>query len=189
MTRKEDILQAAQQLFSRFGLKKVTISDIASEAHVSKGTIYKLYRNKGEVFDDVVKTEADMLLQAIQEAVDGEDTVLGKFKAHLLTKMEKFRDLINFYQVTQETSQDYWPFVAETREWFLAQERKIVEDVLRQGNESGELDVKDPALVSHMMVVSLKAQEYSWATKGMGVSLEDYVEMMMDVMINGIRKR
>lgn len=189
MTRQDRILDAAQGLFSQFGLKKVTVSDIASESHVSKGTIYKLYQNKSEIFDDVIRLEADELLQAIKEAVDRQDSVAGKFKAHLMTKMEMVRNQVNFYQVTQETSHNYWPFVGETRERFLAWEISLVEDILRAGNETGEVDVKDPALMARMMVVSLKSQENTWAAKGMKIPLAEYVDMIIDVMINGIRKR
>ena len=43
--------------------------------------------------------------------------------------------------------------------------------------------------VAKMMIVFLKAHELEWAMTGFDYSIEEYVEMMIDVMLNGIRKR
>lgn len=44
-----DILEAAQKLFWKFGFKKVTIEEICREGNVSKMTFYKHFDNKTEV--------------------------------------------------------------------------------------------------------------------------------------------
>jgi AcrR family transcriptional regulator len=167
----------------------VTTDDIAREANVSKATIYRYYKNKQEVFRDVVKLEADQLLKAIKTGVDKEKTVGAKFKSHLLTKMSTIRELINFYEVTQQSDDYYWPFVAEARAQFIQEEKDIVKGILEAGNRSKEIHVENTDLVAHMMVVSLQAQEYAWAIETLNISLEEYVNLMIDVVINGIKNR
>jgi AcrR family transcriptional regulator len=189
MDKKSDIVNAAQTLFSRFGLKKVTTDDIAKEAGASKATVYKYFKNKSDIFDYVVKMESEYLLTSIKDAVVKEKTAAGKFKAHLLIKMEKISDLINFYQVTQDKSDGYWPYIEETRDWFLSEERKIIMGILDEGNKSNELHVDNVELIANMMVISLKSQELEWAYEGKDISLNDYIDTMIDVMINGIGKR
>lgn len=57
MTRKEqDILTAGKRLFFRYGLKRVTIEEICTEANVSKMTFYKYFANKKELFIKVFDT-------------------------------------------------------------------------------------------------------------------------------------
>ena len=189
MDKQRAILTAAQTLFARFGLKKVTTDDIAKEAKVSKATVYKYYTNKVVIFREVVAIESNLLLEAIRKAVDSQTTAAGKFRAHLLTKMARIKDLVNFYQVTQEPGDRYWPYISEAREEFARDEKKIVADMLRHGIEQNELDVPQIDLVAHMMVTSLHSQEMAWAKSDLGVSLESYIDTMTDVMINGIRKR
>jgi len=190
VTKKSDILDGAQILFSQFGLKRVTTDDIAREARVSKATIYRHFQNKTDIFGEVVDIEADQLLSAIREAVDQESTCVGKLKAHLLTKMSKIQELINFYKVTQNTSDNFWPFIAEARDRSITAEKEIVREIIEYGNRTGELNVENPGLVSSMMVVSLKSQELDWATEGHDdISLEDYVDMMLGVMMHGIAAR
>ena len=188
MTKQDEILSAAQSLFARFGPKKVTTDEIARDAKISKATLYKHFKNKGEIFDEVVRMEAAEMFSSIRDAVAQQKTVQAKFRAHLLTKLTKIRKLLNFYHVTMESNDDYWPYIAEARERFMLQEREIVKEMLVEGNKSGEIAVEEVDMVAHMMVGTLQSREIGWATEVLTVSLETYVDMMINIMINGIRK-
>ena len=189
MDKRQEILAASQVLFSQFGLRKVTTDDIAREAGISKATIYRYYKNKMEIFEDVVNLEAGQLLMAIENAVTAGQSVVDKFKAHLLTKMAKIKELINFYHVTEDHSDNFWPYIDEVRTRFIIDERAILRDILKSGIAAGELNDMDVDRVANMMVVSLKSQEYDWAIMGQDISLEEYVDLMIDIILNGIRKR
>ncbi|UCH62031.1 MAG: TetR/AcrR family transcriptional regulator [Fidelibacterota bacterium] len=47
--KREQIIRTAEQLFSRFGAKRVTVEEICREANVSKMTFYKYFPNKVEL--------------------------------------------------------------------------------------------------------------------------------------------
>ncbi|MDD5425754.1 MAG: TetR/AcrR family transcriptional regulator [candidate division Zixibacteria bacterium] len=187
--KKALILKTSQVLFAQFGLKKVTTDEIANQAGVSKATVYKYYRNKYEIFNDIVQFEFDQLLTTIREAVANEVSIIEKFRAHLLTKIEKLRKLINFYRVTQEEWGDYWPYVEDIRQRFMEEEKKIVRDILRLGNETGELDVKNVDLAAHIITVALKSVEFPWAIETQEMTVPDYVNMMLSMLMEGLKKR
>ncbi len=48
--KKDEIIQAALQVFARRGFANTKISDIASLAGIGKGTIYEYFRSKEEIF-------------------------------------------------------------------------------------------------------------------------------------------
>ena len=52
---KETILQTALRLFARDGYEAVSVSRIAAELGITKGALYKHYRNKRAVFDSIVE--------------------------------------------------------------------------------------------------------------------------------------
>jgi len=58
MEVKERIKQKADELFRRYGIKSVTMDEIANQLGVSKKTIYHSFSDKNELVDDVI---ADML--------------------------------------------------------------------------------------------------------------------------------
>lgn len=179
----------AQDLFSRYGLKKVTIDEIAKNAHISKATIYKHYKNKNEIFNEVVEGEFKLLLSHIEEAVEKENSTGDKLRAHLITKMSKLNELINFYHVTQDTWNYYWSFVDKIRKKFILKEKEIVTKILIDGNKTRELNVKNTDQTAHIMVLALKSLEFPWVKEELGVSSSSYIESMLNILMNGLKRR
>jgi AcrR family transcriptional regulator len=182
------VLLAAQPLFSQFGLKKVTTDEIAKRARVSKATVYRYYHNKQEIFDDVVAYEVDQLLLTITEAVNAETSAVRKLRGYLQSKMGKLRELINLLHVTREAWSDHWPHGTKVQDQILDRQKAIVAGILKFGNRAGELRVKNVELTAHLMVVSLQSIEFRWIFDGLDVPLSVYVDHMLDVIINGIKK-
>ncbi|GBD20104.1 HTH-type transcriptional repressor Bm3R1 [bacterium HR28] len=63
-TRTEErVLQAAKRLFLRFGFDKTTMDDVAREAGVAKGTLYRYWPSKEALFESLLFRE----LRAVNE--------------------------------------------------------------------------------------------------------------------------
>ena len=189
MSKKSDILKAAALLFAQYSLKKVTMDEIAEKASVSKATIYKYYESKEEVFDQVVKSESVLLWDAINRAVDEAPTVVEKLRVYLLTKLTNIHDLVNFYRVTHETLTEYWPYVESARAEFITREKELVESILKEGSQAGELYVDKIDLTAHTIVISLKSMEFTWAIATFEIPLEEYVNFLIDLIVNGIGRK
>ena len=189
METQENILQAAQSLFARLGLKKVTTDDIARKAHVSKATIYKYYKNKKDIFDEVVRRAAERIIQDIREAVERENTVKAKLKIHLTVHIREIQAFINFYRVTLDSWGEFWEYINRIRVWFVNEEIELIRRVLADGVENGELQIKDARLSARILVVSLLSLEYQWAFQGKDISMDKYIDTMLDMMLEGIKKR
>ncbi len=52
---KERILLTALRLFARDGYEAVSVSDIAAKLGVTKGALYRHYRNKRDIFDSILR--------------------------------------------------------------------------------------------------------------------------------------
>lgn len=189
MTKPEHIVQTAQTLFSQFGLKKVTTDDIAREAKVSKATVYKHFSNKSEIFDKVIASEVDALLCALEEAVVQETDAVAKLRAHLKVRLNLVSELVNFYRVTQASWGDYWPHISDVRHDFLAKEQTLVARILREGVAAGELQVRDPEAAGLALVLGLASIEFQWTLEEGRLDLTELVDMMLDMMVEGLRKR
>lgn len=189
MDKKALIIQASQVLFAQFGLKKVTTDDIAREAHISKATIYKYFKNKNEIFDVVIKEEIDQLLAAIRTSVDQQAEIRSKLKAHLMTRLGRVHEFANFYRVTYETWGDYWPHIAQFRHQFLKEEQEIVKNILIQGIKRNELVINNLEMAAHVLIVALASLEFQWALDEYHMSLETMVDNMLEMMMHGIYRR
>ena len=59
LTTGERIKHTAHDLFMQFGLKSVSMDDIAAKLGISKKTIYQYYADKDALVDDVIKSVLD----------------------------------------------------------------------------------------------------------------------------------
>jgi len=66
---KEDIRKAAWELFSQFGVDKVSMMDIARKAGVSQATIYNNFGSKEALAREFVTRMVEMLESHVQEIV------------------------------------------------------------------------------------------------------------------------
>ncbi|MFC1537799.1 TetR/AcrR family transcriptional regulator [Candidatus Latescibacterota bacterium] len=53
------IVQTSERLFRRHGIKRITVEEICREAHVSKMTFYKYFKNKIELVKYIIKSWFD----------------------------------------------------------------------------------------------------------------------------------
>jgi AcrR family transcriptional regulator len=68
--KRDRILDAATELFAKFGFKKTSIDEIAAAANVGKGTIYLMAKNKEDLFYQVVHREIRQWCADIAEHID-----------------------------------------------------------------------------------------------------------------------
>lgn len=66
---KEEIRKAAWELFSQFGVEKVSIADIARKAGVSQATIYNNFESKDTLAREFVTSVVDQLVNRVQEVL------------------------------------------------------------------------------------------------------------------------
>lgn len=77
---KENILISALHLFAQNGYEAVSVSDIAGVLGITKGAIYKHYKNKRDIFDSIV---------ARMEQLDAERAQEYELPGGTLTEMEE----------------------------------------------------------------------------------------------------
>jgi AcrR family transcriptional regulator len=81
--REQRILNAAAQLIGYYGYDKTTVGDIATEAAVSKGSIYLHFQSKEELFEALLLREmsrySEKWLELIEADPDG-GTMAGVYK-------------------------------------------------------------------------------------------------------------
>lgn len=189
MDKKSEILAAARELIARFGLKRTTTDDIAQKARVSKATVYRYFNNKEEIFKEICVMEVDNLWEMVNKAVAREISIRNKLKAHLTTKIEAVHGLIEFYNVTPDLWNEYLPYIRLVQERTADREVSLLAGILKEGNDSGELQVKRVDTIAYIMVTALKALENPWVLNRQPVPLSEYIMVMLDALLYGIAKR
>ena len=59
---KEKLLAKAEQLFNRYGIKKVTVDDLVSGIGIAKGSFYAFYKSKEHLYTEILFSIQNRLL-------------------------------------------------------------------------------------------------------------------------------
>ena len=65
---RKKIVITASQIFGRFGFRKTTMEEIARALKIGKSSIYYYFNSKEEIFEAVVKYEANLLRSELTRA-------------------------------------------------------------------------------------------------------------------------
>jgi AcrR family transcriptional regulator len=152
------ILDAALELLYEHGYSGMSMEAVAESAGVGKTTVYRRYRDKadlvtaaiaelkrGEEVPDSGDTKAD-LLELLQQVVRSKERVQNmRLLGMLWADQERNPELLRLF-----------------RERVIAPRRQTMVDVLRRGQERGQVraDV-DPALATEMMVGAHFARQFN----------------------------
>lgn len=74
--REDDILKAAFDLFAEEGIESVTIEMIAEKAEVGKGTIYKHFLSKNEIFGRLIINQGHEMLETFKKIIKDEPVIV-----------------------------------------------------------------------------------------------------------------
>jgi len=75
---KEKIMAAAILLFSKYGYKKTTVEDIAGALQMTKGSIYRYFANKEDLYHQAVSQLLDDWREFVQKSIAADTQPLEK---------------------------------------------------------------------------------------------------------------
>lgn len=75
--RRSKILQAAAQYFSSVQFHKADMEQIAQEAGVGKGTLYRYFRNKEDLYAQTIQYELDLAFDYIHQDASKAGSMVG----------------------------------------------------------------------------------------------------------------
>ncbi|MDY4919699.1 MAG: TetR/AcrR family transcriptional regulator [Phascolarctobacterium sp.] len=90
MPKDERILQAAEEIFSMYGYEKATLDEIIKLADVGKGTVYKYFGNKEQLFYKLVSDKNKPFVERLKKATASGTTLAEKMHAY-------FQEFVAFY--------------------------------------------------------------------------------------------
>lgn len=187
--KKGIITTVAQKLFSRYGLIKTTVDEIAKAARMGKASLYHYFRSKEDIFREVIEKEGRILNEKIKEAIDKEKTPQGKLRAFVVTRMRYLSELANIYSALKDEYLDHYAFIEKAREKNLHKEIETIKTILREGIEKGIFVNRDIESTSFAIISALKGLEYSWSIKVPVPEAETNMEKLLEILFNGIVKK
>ena len=89
---KDNILTVSLRLFAKDGYEAVSVSMISGELGITKGALYKHYKNKRDIFDSILVRMAETDLERAKEYEMPEEPIENEKEAYRNTSAEKIKN-------------------------------------------------------------------------------------------------
>ena len=188
-TVRQSLLDAARDIFSHYGYNKTTVDDIAKAARKGKSTFYYYYKSKEEIFHAVIEKEAQIFKLKLIESISIEAEPIEKIKRYILTRLNTFNSLLNFYSALKNEHIDHFAFIEQTREKYDKEQVNIVKMVLIEAEQNGKIELSDSQLVAESLATILKGLEYNLMFSSTRVDISDEkINKLLRMVFYGISK-
>ena len=135
MEIKERILETAQELFFKYGIRSISMDDIAKELSISKKTIYQYYKDKDEVVHMLMQKKMEVDQKRFHDVAKASANVIEEM-FNIMEQMRKVIGQMNpsaFYDL-QKYHSNSWKLLKEFRENHIV---TMVEEMLVRGMKQG----------------------------------------------------
>lgn len=135
-SKKQKILVTAEDLFLRFGLKRISIEEICSTAEVSKMTFYKYFKNKIDLVKYLWSLMFDYGMKKFEE-IENMDICFQE-KVELILKMKEESSK----KLSHEFALEYFFSNNELRDFFNGMYQKSISafiDFFKNAQAKGEV--------------------------------------------------
>jgi AcrR family transcriptional regulator len=192
-TTADRILDATERLLARFGYEKTTVDDIATEAGVSKRTIYLHFAGKEEValasIDRVVGRVTEQLCDIARSDAHPTDRVLDMLVARILGRFDSVR---SYHQSLEDMFRSLRPTYLARRQRYFDAEANVLAEVLEEGRQTRAFTLTDPVAAAHDLLVAtngLLPYSLSPAEFGRRAEVAACARRIAGLLLDGLRRR
>jgi len=182
---KQNILEVAEGLFRKFGVRSVSMDDIARELSISKKTIYQSFRDKDElvtmITDEHIKGDKVELLEVVKLAENAIDE-LFKLSGCIRTHLKSINPSMLFD--LQKFHPNAWVLWQEYKNVFI---KGTIMDVIVRGKSEGYFRADLDAEI--LATYRVEAIEMSFDDKIFPRDKFDFMEvqmMLFDHFVHGL---
>lgn len=191
--RRQEILGAAECLFSKHGFFKTSMAEIAHNAQFAMGTVYRFFKSKEEIYISLVEAKVEELSETLEREISAAHSATEKITALIRVKLsyaDQNRDFFRIY--VSEWSGFEWTIKSAfgERVWKLYMNQvDLVAELIREGIQKGEFRLVDPNDAAFALHGMLNSTMYVWILQANPTgSLVEKGELIRTIFLNGIGK-
>lgn len=187
--RKNQIVTAAQKVFSKFGFHNARMSDIAEESGLSKGTLYLYFDSKDQIIINLLTELFEPELKHLRKLVDQDRPALDRIEdytervIHDMERMMKwmpiafeFVSLAFRRETVQSVLQNYY-----------REHLKILVPLLKQGMERGEFIPHDPEEAAIAFGAVVEGTALLWVYDRQNIDVGKHIRSGINLLLQGLQ--
>ncbi|MCL5408758.1 MAG: TetR/AcrR family transcriptional regulator [Candidatus Omnitrophica bacterium] len=186
--KKEQILKEAAKIFSKKGYWKTDVDSIAQKLQLGKGTIYRYFTSKEDIFISLIDRILDQLIDTLKKEIRKNDDFFKKIDSWVYIYLEFFeKNYIYFNVITQENPGlktkifgNFWKKVFDKgidieNDFEIAKKEGIIKDI-------------SPKEGMFILIGMIHGLTHHWWLSNREYSLKNKSKLISETFLKGIEK-
>ncbi|MDM5213828.1 TetR/AcrR family transcriptional regulator [Peribacillus sp. RS7] len=184
--RKKLILEAATKSFSLFGYKATTMDQVAKIANVGKGTIYTFYKNKEELFREIVQRMIEEMKYEAEQSLDDQLSFFENLHRAVYRILEFRQEHQLSLKLFQEEREIGTPAVQEMVNEMEEAVVSYIKDKLKIAIDKGYIKPCDPEITAFLMLKMYLALIFDWERNHAPLEKDEIAELFKIYLFKGL---
>lgn len=193
--RKQQILEASERVLIGCGMEKFTLDQVAEEANIAKGTIYKYYKGKDQILSELSVSALSKMQKAFEHAASKEDTAISKLQAICMASYQFNITNKNHSELIQYMERPEFNINMEDYLRVSYSLQSFTDNIIREGIKTGEIKSEyDPQMTTYIVwascigVVQFAETKKNMMKEGFEVDPEEFVRVFARMITTGLKK-
>ena len=189
---RDKLIEIARQLFAHKGIENTTMNDIASASDKGRRTIYTYFRSKRDIYNAVVKTESDKIIDKLSAIVAQSVDPQQKLMDFIFARFEAIKESVSrngtlkagFFRDVRK--------VDRARRSNTTSEANMLKQILLEGVNQGVFHIRHVEQTAMVMLLSLQGLDVPYIRDNFSelgiekLKLREYIEAFI---MNGIKNK
>ena len=189
---RDKLIEIARQLFAHNGIENTTMNDIASASDKGRRTIYTYFRSKRDIYNAVVKTESDKIIDKLSAIVAQPVDPQQKLMDFIFARFEAIKESVSrngtlkagFFRDVRK--------VDRARRSNTTSEANMLKQILLEGVNQGVFHIRHVEQTAMVMLLSLQGLDVPYIRDNFSelgiekLKLREYIEAFI---MNGIKNK
>ncbi len=185
--RQKQILDVATRVFSKKGFASTQVDEIAGLAGLGKGTVYRYFKDKKDLFLSIVDRGIRNLKDLVLEAMAEEKEPLDKIKKAIETYLKFFEKHSYLIRVFIHEQSEFQKRIQKRYYQHYYEHVNKIEEVFKKAQTLGLIKKKiKPKLAIAILTDMLNSFIYTWQLTGQKYSLSESFSLITEIYFTGI---
>jgi AcrR family transcriptional regulator len=187
--RKDQILDAASEVFVEKGVHEARMDDIVKESGLSKGTLYWYFKSKDEIVLSIFERIFSREFQELEKLVESEGTAAERLLGYTENVIDDVRRMLRLMPLAYEFMA--WAFrrkfVQDAFKLYMNKYMDVLVPLIQQGIDSGEFRDIDPASAAITIGAIFEGTILLWVYDKTLIDTDKHIREGISLLLEGIK--